>query len=212
MRCSRCSAVIRPVVAVDIDGTLGDYHHHFLEFSEVYLDRDLRRHWDGTGDWETYLGLDRRTYQELKLAYRQGGMKRSMPAFPMAAILMGEVQDAGAEVWITTTRPYNRLDNVDPDTKEWLRRNKIPFDYMLYDEHKYERLAQQVDHGRVIAVLDDLPDQCEAAARLFGHEVVIMRYAMHNRYRQHAFHGAEDLKQACRMIKSRIEGWEHGPE
>ena len=39
MLCTSCSAVIRPVVAFDLDGSLGDYHNHFLNFAEGYLDR-----------------------------------------------------------------------------------------------------------------------------------------------------------------------------
>jgi hypothetical protein len=35
--CTRCSSVVKPLVAVDIDGTLGDYHTHFLNFAREYL-------------------------------------------------------------------------------------------------------------------------------------------------------------------------------
>jgi hypothetical protein len=44
----------------------------------------------------------------------------------------------GAEVWLTTTRPHDRFDRVDPDTREWCRRNGINFDGLLYDGDKME--------------------------------------------------------------------------
>ena len=69
----------------------------------------------------------------------------------------------GAEVWITTTRPYLRLDNVDPDTRHFLRRNRIQYDGLLYGEDKYKRLAKIVGADRIIMVLDDLPEMIEQA-------------------------------------------------
>lgn len=30
-----------PIVALDIDGTLGDYHSHFLRFAEQWLDKRM---------------------------------------------------------------------------------------------------------------------------------------------------------------------------
>lgn len=81
-----------------------------------------------------------------------------MPCYPGASELTRALRRAGAEVWICTTRPYLRLDAIDPDTRHWLRRNKIQFDHVLYGEHKYRDLVKQVDPARVVAVYEDLPD------------------------------------------------------
>jgi hypothetical protein len=111
--------------------------------------------------WE-FMGIDKRTYREVKLAYRQGGLKRTMPVYKGAAALTKAIQEAGAQVWICTTRPYLRLDNIDPDTREWLRRNNIQYNAVLFGEDKYEELARQVGH-RVVAIVDDLPEMIHAA-------------------------------------------------
>lgn len=206
MKCTDCGVTIRPVVALDLDGTLGNYHLHFVEFAEGYVGHPLPRMWEGKpADWEEYLGLDRATYREIKLAFRQGGMKRTMPVYPGAADLANFV-GGRAEVWITTTRPYNRLDSVDPDTREWLHRNHIWYDHLLYDDDKYGRLAELVDPARVVAVLDDLPEQCDRAIELFGVGSVLMRYNTHNRYDQH--NGVASLFSAASKIEQYIEEWE----
>lgn len=168
MRCSSCSKTVKPVVALDIDGTLGDYHSHLLEFMDGYFGRTMNRGWDGTGDWEDYLKLTSQEYREAKLAFRQGGMKRTMPMFPDARVLTLSAMSLGAEIWITTTRPWMRLDSVDPDTREWLDRKALYYDHLLYDDNKYHKLAELVDPERVVFVMDDLPEQIAVAAYRFG--------------------------------------------
>ena len=172
----------KPIVALDIDGTLGDYHGHFLWFAESYLGRvmpvpdtlnpGLRLH--------KFMGITLREYRECKLAYRQGGLKRFMPCYDGAAELTQAIKKAGAEVWICTTRPYLRLDSIDPDTREWLRRNGIAFTGLLYGDDKYRELSRQVGH-RVAAVLEDLPELYREAQRLFPRAWVLLRDQPYNR-------------------------------
>lgn len=175
-RCSSCSKKVKPIVACDIDGTLGDYHGHFHWFCSKYFARPgLTYHqdpWNGEGDFEDYLGLTRVEYREAKLAYRQGGMKRWMPLYPGAKEMIRELRSMGAEVWIATTRPWQRLDNIDPDTRFWLEIHGIEIDGLLYGEDKYRQLCEAVDKERVAAVIDDLPEQYEIAAG-FGLPVML---------------------------------------
>jgi len=163
MLCTQCSKPVRPVVAVDIDGTLGDYHGHFQQFAEgwlgkagVHMDRytgaEQYSHWFCT----TY-DVDVTTFRAIKLAYRQGGLKRTMPPHPEAHSMVASLRQR-AEVWLTTTRPWERYDRVDPDTREWLRRMGIAYDALLFDEDKIATLYSHVDTARVVAVLDDEPE------------------------------------------------------
>jgi hypothetical protein len=154
------------VVALDIDGTLGDYHGHFLDFAKKYFNEDMpdpKEINPGKHLWE-HMGVERHEYREAKLAYRQGGWKRWMPVYDGASELTQSIRNLGAEVWITTTRPYLRLDNIDPDTREWLRRNSIEYDAVLFGDRKYTELVRQVGASRVIAVVDDLPECLSEAA------------------------------------------------
>ena len=187
MRCSACSAPVRPVVAIDLDGTLGDYHGHLDKFATQYLGRPGVGQYAYDGgepyrDWFMRLyRCDVTTFREVKLAYRQGGMKRTQPVFNGARALAVGLVNAGAEVWITTTRPFARFDRVDPDTREWLRRHDIPFTALLASDHKMAELADRVDADRVVAVLDDQPDVLEEAAELFGPSSAILVQGLYNR-------------------------------
>lgn len=162
------SSQTAPVVAIDIDGTTGQYHEHFRRFAEQYLGKPLVLDWrnEHTGSFYRALHISKAKYREVKLAYRQGGMKRSMPAMPGAHLLFEGVRKLGCQVWVCTTRPYLRLDNIDPDTREWLRRNRLRWDHLIYGEAKYRDLVANVGRSRVVGVYDDLPEQVESAERL----------------------------------------------
>lgn len=166
-----------PVVGLDIDGTLGDYHGHFLRFAEGWLGRSMPDASEINPGLRLsdFMGVPHEVYRTIKLAYRQGGMKRTMPVYDGAADLTQDLRKAGVEIWICTTRPYNRLDNIDPDTQEWLERHQIAYNHILFDDPapaavhgfptygKYGELARQVSTDRIVAVADDLVEQLKLA-------------------------------------------------
>ncbi len=173
----------KPVVALDIDGTMGDYHGHFLRFAEGWYGRPMPSPEEINPGLplHKFMRTQKKTYRECKLAYRQGGMKRTMPCYPGASDLTQALRRAGAEVWICTTRPYLRLDNIDPDTREWLRRNRIRYDAVIYGEDKYKELKRQVGLGRIVAIVDDLPEMVRAA-QMIGIRNVYLRDQPYNRH------------------------------
>lgn len=174
---------MKPVVALDIDGTLGDYHGWFLRFAEMWLGRpmpDPQQNTDGVPLYR-WMGVSKRTYRECKLAYRQGGLKRGMPCYEGARELTRYIRSKGTEVWICTTRPYLRLDNIDPDTRHWLRRNGIQYDGVIFGEHKYRQLRDLVGAANVALVVDDLPEMLAQAERALPKATRIIRDQPYNR-------------------------------
>ena len=216
MRCSNCSQTVRPVVALDIDGTLGDYHGHFIRFVAEYIGGKRPTAavlYNGAVPFKTwamdYWNISEATWYDAKLAYRQGGMKRSMPVYPGAVRLVNEVRKAGAELWLTTTRPYLRLDNIDPDTREWLSRNGMSYDFLMYDDNKYSVLEERVEKERVVAILDDLPELIEEARETYGVDVPILR-AIH--YNKASWMESMTLPAATKLITERIGEWREAHE
>jgi phosphoglycolate phosphatase-like HAD superfamily hydrolase len=220
MLCSNCGNPIRPVVAVDIDGTLGDYHGHFLRFAAEYHNigpSDNNYSYDGSVSFKTWwcemFGRSEKDWHDAKLAYRQGGMKRTMPIYPLAASLCREIKATGAELWVTTTRPYLSLDNIVPDTVEWLRRHEIEYDGMLFDEDKYAQLVERVDPGRIVAVIDDLLGMFWAAEKAIGFRCV---YLIKNNYNRaiHMMYNQHDMEWFVANIGQLIHSWmeQHEPD
>lgn len=129
-----------------------------------------------------------------------------------------KLKELGCEVWVATTRPYLRLDNVDPDTREWLRRNDIQYDYMIYGDDKYEQLSQLTQAGRVVGVLEDLPEQYETAERLGLHPILAvghhnMRFVYERAVARNPTNSADSLISAGVRLADRVLAWhaQHHP-
>jgi 5'(3')-deoxyribonucleotidase len=197
--CENCGRILKPVVAVDIDGTLGEYHEHFVQFAQDYMDLDYPMEYDGSMEFSEYLGMEKHVYRDVKLAYRQGGMKRTMPLRSGARSFMSAIHDMGYETWIATTRPWDRLDNVDPDTREWLRRNHLPYDRLIYGVDKWEQLIDNVGLERITFVIDDLREECIKADHL---GLVAFQLATdHNRGNRWTSGVIVDFKEAARLAR-----------
>jgi hypothetical protein len=203
---------LRPVVSIDIDGTIADYHKHFTNFAKQWLGyKSLLPDWDPElkGEFSEALGLEKHVYRQIKLAYRQGGMKRSIPPLGRPEDLFENLYDLQIQPWVCTTRPWERLDNIDPDTQEWLRRNGVKPYGMLYGEQKYRDLIEIVGKDRILAVIDDLPEQIETANSL-GLKT-ILRTGQHNAWwrEQHPEqHIANGLSQILGDVEAALIDWE----
>lgn len=163
----------RPVFGIDIDGTIGRYHQHFVQFAQGWLGRSLppADEFSG-GSFSSYLGLSKSTYRKIKLAYRRGGLKRSMPVISGAYDLTATLRKRGAVVLLCTTRPYLSLETVDDDTRHWARRNGIQHDGIAWGPKKYLDLSRL--GTRVVSVLDDEPEMLRQAmdAGLIANKIV----------------------------------------
>lgn len=212
MKCTDCHRQIRPVVALDLDNTLCDYTGSFLTFAEGWLGvtgTGWALTYDGSVTLAMHMGVSQDTYRAIKLAYRQGGMKRTQPAFDGAEGIVRRCQALGAEVWITTTRPYNRFDSTDPDTREWLRRHSMMYDGLIYDDDKYGMLLSIVGPERVVAVVDDLDTMYDRAADIGLNPIMIAR--RYNRAVRRPI-SVSSLAEATDVVSNRIQEWrvQHG--
>lgn len=161
--------------------------------------------WDGRGEMEDYLKLTKAQYREAKLAYRQGGNKRWAPIYEDANKVVDAVHDNDAELWVATTRPWMRLDNIDPDTRYWLDAHDIRYDGLIYGEDKYFQLAERVEYERIVLVIDDLKVQLEAAHNLGLDAWQVSRY--HNSNHTARWYPRGHLYQAPELIRTKIELW-----
>jgi hypothetical protein len=194
----------RPVVGIDCDGTLSRYHEHFTAFAEQYLGINLPGDYPGDMPFWKWLGVSRERYREVKLHYRMSGLKRAMPVYPHAAEMVAAVRATGAEVIICTTRPFLKVDGVEEDTREFLRRNTIRHDGIIHGEHKYRELARRFPGRRIVAVLDDLPEMVDQAIAENLPAFLIRRE--HNRLSTNAG-SIYSLQQAQEYLVEAVRAW-----
>lgn len=195
----------RPVVGLDVDGTLGDYHDWFVEFARLYFGKEIPYGYDGSVSFAKWMGVSKANYRRAKLAFRRSGLKRAMPVYKGARELTCALRSRGALVVICTSRPFLAMEVVDEDTRVWLRRNGIQYDQLLHGERKYRDLKAIYGENRIVAVMDDLEEYLVQAAVL-GLPTVLRRGA-HNRdvdWRT----SADDLGQAQATMLELLGQWE----
>lgn len=185
---------MKPVVALDIDGTLLDYHAHFTRFANGYFGIEVDPHgYDARMPFHAYLGVGKASYRKCKLAYRRGQLKRSLPPlaapYPDANALTHQLRRWGCDIWLCTTRPYLSHDEVDDATRHNLRRNGVVYQGLMWGEHKYRELVRTVGRERIVGVLDDVPAMCEQAESLGLPVLFAMR--THNREQFKALGGSK---------------------
>lgn len=191
------------IVALDIDGTLGVYHDHFRMFAEQWVGRQLPGGYDGSVPFNKWLGMSKETYRKCKLAYRRGGLKRSMPTYTGAAEMTRIIRVRKARIIICTTRPFLSLDEVETDTLHMLRRQGIQYDYVISGEHKYRELVKLVDPERIVMVLEDQDDMLLQALSL-GLPAVRARHAHNDASTVQVEHEVPDLKAATELALNRL--------
>lgn len=201
---------VKPVFGFDLDGTLGYYHRHFLNYASGYLGRELDPNYDGTVPLHRWCGVSKERYRRIKLAYRKGSLKRSMPPIEWASELTHEVARWGVDVYICTSRPYLAYDNVDEDTRWWLRHNRMRCKGVLWGERKYLELSRMVGKPAVVTVLDDLPEMCDQAAKVFE-QPPVFAVRPHNRlqwYGHEWTYGSWDYETTILALQRAMDHWE----
>lgn len=202
-------ATLRPVFGIDIDGTIGKYHEHFRQFAAGYFGQEMPSvPYEGPESFYRYLGVSRGRYRRAKLAYRQGGLKRSMPVYDGMADVVAGLRRRGALVAICTTRPYLSLENIDEDTREWLRRNGIQRDAIVWGEHKYRDLVRLYGKDRVVAVVDDLPELLGQASGLGLDTVMMLRPHNANARMVSAKYTAWNARTLGDILNDLLDKWE----
>lgn len=192
-----------PVVVLDIDGTLGDYHAHFLRFAEGWLGKEMPdpAALNPALPLHKHMKVSKARYRECKLSYRRGGLKRSMPVHEGARELSVALRRGGARVWVATTRPFKSMENIDADTTEWLRRNRIQFDDILWGEHKYRNVVRLAGQSKrdVLYGIDDLPEMIWQADGLSVPTLIM----------DQPYNRSEPLPKSCARVHHLIEAQEH---
>lgn len=196
--------VQRPIFGLDIDGTLGYYHEHFWAFAQNWTGKHLPHpdYFKG-GSFAAHLGMSKATYRKIKLAYRRGGAKRSMPVMDGARALSRSLRQRGAVVVLCTTRPYLSLEGIDEDTRHWASRNKVQYDFIIWGERKYQDLARF--QSRVVAVLEDEPQMLQQA---LNHGLIAVRRSRPYNHTAPSSETVSSLFEASHVLHGLLDDWE----
>lgn len=143
------------IVGVDIDGVLADYPRSFVDFinDELGTNYDISQ----VDSYDIYgcLGIPKAQGIELKDKYRQSGQKRYIPVCNGAKAMLQGLRDRGYKIMLLTARPYQEYKRMFADTMEWLETNELPYDSIIFDDKKEERLLREFGKDRIEFFIED---------------------------------------------------------
>ena len=119
------------VAAIDIDGILTDYPFCWVDFINKTLKKKFK---DLT---EVKKGLSFFEYKRLKIIYRTQGFKKNLPAMKGATEFVKRLQKKGFKVILLSARPVIQHREIQNDTLEWLKKNDINPDAIIWDKDKH---------------------------------------------------------------------------
>lgn len=128
--------VNHPVAIVDIDGVLSDYPNCFYDWIKDNV-KELGNSITSRTRAKFLFDNTSITEQEIwKRDYRRSGVKADLPVLPGAKEFLSMVRSRGLKVILLTNRPYDEHYRIYPDTLEWLSKNDLQYDGILWARDK----------------------------------------------------------------------------
>ena len=76
------------------------------------------------------------------------------------------LREQGYKIMLLTARPYEQYKRIFADTMEWLESNNLPYDSIIFDEKKEERLIREFGKDRIEFFIDDVVGNANTISRL----------------------------------------------
>ena len=143
------------IVGVDIDGVLAAYPEHFLDFVNRKMNTNYKV--EELSSYNIYEALDlpNEVTKELKDEFRQSGEKRYIPVLDEAKWFLKTLKKNNYQIVLLSARPYKKYRRIFADTKEWLEKNGLVYDAILWDEDKCSRLIKEFGENSVEFFVED---------------------------------------------------------
>lgn len=167
------------VAAVDLDGVLAAYPENWLAYLSKLLGTAYTL--DDFSFIEAPLpSIPRNVYMRLKHEYRESGHETLyVDVVSGAASFTNALRLRGYKVIILSARPYKKYKRMLADTILWLRKHRIHYDAVLWDQHKHVRIIEQFpqlsfmveDNPRIASQVASLGYRCYLLNRPYNQGV-----------------------------------------
>ena len=137
----------KKVCYFDIDGVLNNYPECWLEFIRMKLpSKDSRTEYI-LGDLNRAKhNIPYQEYKDLKWEYRESGYKENISITPMAPEITYDLHQRGYHIVIITARPVKEHPSLFKQTINWLQKNNIEFDDIIFDMDKHIAVLKRYPH------------------------------------------------------------------
>lgn len=144
------------IAGIDIDGVLADYPERFISYVNEKIGtsfkvEDLKEYnlYEAITDVPTDVMLD------LKDEFRKSGELKNMKVMDGAKNFLYKLKDNNYHIVLLSARPYKEYKRIFADTQEWLDKNNLLYDAILWDEDKCNRLIREFGNEKIEFFVED---------------------------------------------------------
>lgn len=171
----------KKIIGLDLDGCIADYPRSYYNF--IY--KKTKKRIKDNGSYDVYKNVEKVFGEEkakkLKREYRESGQKRFIKTINEPDKVTDKLKRKGYKIIILSARPYKEYPRIFADTLEWLKKNKIKYDAILFDEHKEEKIINKFPNLNFM--IEDNPNIALKIANK-GYKV----YLVNHKYNEHVKH------------------------
>lgn len=144
------------VVGVDIDGVLADYPDCFINYVNDKVGTDFKvEDLNQYNLYEAITDIPTEVMKGLKHDFRKSGELKKVGVLSGAKKFLKTLKDKGYKIVLLSARPYKEYRRIFADTKEWLDKNDLIYDAILWDEDKLNRLIREFGEDNVSFFVED---------------------------------------------------------
>lgn len=180
------------VCGLDIDGVLNFYPDPWVEFLNERLNAsfpDLKA---------VKASVPYQLYKDIKYEYRESGIKENLEVRPGAAELTSILKSLGYTIMILTARPFSKHKTLFKQTANWLTKNGIKYDGIIFGEDKYIQILQYVPNLRFM--VEDHRYYANLIGR-WGYPVFLVDNIYNQGELDKNVHRVKDLEEVIRYVR-----------
>lgn len=128
------------ICCFDIDGVLlSQYPQCWID----YVNKEMETSFDDLNTMKRTISFEK--YRELKEQYRISGVKENLTPDRHAASVTVELKKLGYTIIIMTARPASKYPTLYNQTINWLDKNLIAYDYIIFGEKdKHAKILTEI--------------------------------------------------------------------
>jgi len=134
------------ICVIDIDGVLlSSYPQCWCDF----VNQKINSNFDDLNVMKNTLSYEK--YRRLKEEYRLCGIKEKLPSDKHASEITHYLSSLGYTIVIITARPANKYLTLYNQTLNWLKNNKIRYDYIFFGtKDKHAKILSEIPHIKFV--------------------------------------------------------------